>query len=188
MALTPSSMLPLGTVAPDFDLLDVVSGKKVGLKDVKSAKATVVMFICNHCPYVKHIQSQIVQIPKDYQPKGVAFVAISANDAKNYPEDAPDEMKKLAVSLGYTFPYLYDETQEVARAYHAECTPDFYIFDGNLKCVYRGQMDDSRRSNKHPISGKDIREALDAILAGRPVNSVQKPSVGCNIKWKSWLR
>jgi thiol-disulfide isomerase/thioredoxin len=185
MALTPSSMLPLGTIAPDFNLLDVVTGKRVALNDIKSPKATVIMFICNHCPYVKHIQSQIVQIPKDYQPKGVSFAAICSNDAKNYPEDAPDQMKQLAVNLGYAFPYLYDETQDIARAYHAECTPDFFVFDGGLKCVYRGQMDDSRRGNKHPVNGKDIREALDSILSGKPVSSMQKPSVGCNIKWKS---
>jgi peroxiredoxin len=184
MAITPSSMLPLGTRAPDFKLTDTISGKTVALEDVKSDKATVIMFICNHCPYVKHIQSQLVQLPKDYQSKGVKFVAISSNDAANYPEDGPSKMKETAQQLGYLFPYLYDESQSVAKAYQAACTPDFYIFDRDLKCVYRGQFDDSRPGNKNPVTAKDIRNALDAILTGKAVDANQKPSVGCNIKWK----
>jgi peroxiredoxin len=184
MALTPSNMLPLGTVAPDFRLPDTVSGKTMALQDLKSGTATVVMFICNHCPYVKHVQQGLVALAGDYQGQGVSFIAISSNDADGYPEDAPDRMKAVAQSLGYPFPYLYDETQQVARAYQAACTPDFYVFDGGLRCVYRGQMDDSRPGSGIPVTGSDLRAALDAVLAGRPVNPQQKPSMGCNIKWK----
>jgi len=142
------------------------------------------MFICNHCPYVKHVQSELIKLAKDYQAKGVSIIAINANDAVNYPDDAPAKMKEVALQLGYPFPYLYDETQAVAKAYQAACTPDFYIFDGNLKCVYRGQLDEARPKNAIPVTGKDIRAALDSLLAGQPVNSEQKPSIGCNIKWK----
>ncbi len=184
MAPTPSNMLPLGTSAPMFELPDAVSGKKLSLNQLKSDVATVIMFICNHCPYVKHVQEGLVKLAKDYQKQNVAFVAISSNDAVSYPEDAPDKMKQVAKEFGYSFPYLYDETQEVAKAYQAACTPDFYIFDQGLRCVYRGQLDDSRPGNKLPISGKDIRAALDNILLGKAVDPNQKPSVGCNIKWK----
>lgn len=184
MAMTPSKMIPLGTVAPNFSLPDVVSGKVLSLDQLKSDLATVVMFICNHCPFVKHVQQQLVSLALDYQPKGVSFVAISSNDVGSYPDDAPDKMKLEAERAGYTFPYLYDESQDVARAYQAACTPDFYLFDKELKCVYRGQLDDSRPGNNIPVTGSDLRGALDAVLTGQPVQSQQKPSVGCNVKWK----
>jgi len=184
MAQTPSNMLPLGTIAPNFTLLDTVSGKELELTNIKSEKATVIMFICNHCPFVKHINSELVRLAKEYLPKGIAFIAISSNDAVKYPADAPEEMTKTARDLGYPFPYLYDETQEVAKAYNAACTPDFYIFDKNLSLVYRGQLDDSRPSNSIPVTGKDIRNALDNILNNKEVDVNQKPSIGCNIKWK----
>jgi thiol-disulfide isomerase/thioredoxin len=185
MAATPSTMMPLGTVAPDFSLPNVVTGEMVTLQSLKSDKATVIMFICNHCPYVKHIQAELVKLANHYQPQGVSFIAINSNDAANYPDDAPDKMKQVAQQLGYPFPYLYDETQEVAKAYQAACTPDFYVFDSQLKCAYRGQLDGSRPKNDIPVTGKDMREALDAMLAGQPVDPVQTPSLGCNIKWKS---
>lgn len=185
MALTPSQMLPLGTKAPDFSLQDVSSNQMVSLQQLKGESATVIMFICNHCPYVKHVQQQLVKLAQDYQSKNIAFIAISANDVENYPDDAPEKMRELALQLGYTFPYLYDATQQVAKAYQAACTPDFYIFDSDLLCMYRGQLDDSRPGNGIPVTGKDIRLALDAILANQPVDANQKPSVGCNIKWKA---
>lgn len=184
MALTPSNMLPIGTKAPEFLLTDVITGKPVALSQAKSDKATVIMFICNHCPFVKHVEHELVKLANDYQKKGIAFVAISANDVKNYPEDNPDKMRENAKRLGFTFPYLYDETQGIAKAYDAACTPDFYIFDDKLSCVYRGQLDDSRPGNNIPVTGKDIRAALDNILAGKPISAEQKPSMGCNIKWK----
>jgi len=184
MAATPSNMMPLGTMAPDFNLTDTISGKKKSLHELKSEKATVITFICNHCPFVKHVQKGLVKLAKDYIPSGISFVAINSNDVKAYPDDSPERMKEVAKQLGYPFPYLYDESQDIARAYGAACTPDFYIFDKDLKCVYRGQMDDSRPSNDIPVTGKDIRAALDAILAGKPVSEEQKPSIGCNIKWK----
>lgn len=184
MARTPSNMLPLGTKAPEFSLPDAVSGRHLSLADIKSEKATVIMFICNHCPFVKHVDEQLVAIAKDYQSKGVSFVAISSNDVENYPQDAPDLMKEEAEKVGYPFPYLYDESQEVAKAYDAACTPDFYIFDRELKCAYRGQLDDSRPGNDKPVNGKDLRAALDEILEGKTVSSTQIPSLGCNIKWK----
>ena len=184
MAATPSTMMPLGTIAPDFTLLNTVTGEMVSLQDLKSDVATLVMFICNHCPYVKHIDAQLVKLATDYQSKGVAFIAISSNDVENYPDDSPDKMKEVAQQLGYPFPYLYDETQEVAKAYQAACTPDFFLFDKDLKCVYRGQLDGSRPKNDVPVTGKDMRAALDAVLAGQPVNPEQIPSIGCNIKWK----
>lgn len=184
MAATPSNMIALGTTAPDFNLPDTVSGKMMSLVELKSDRATVVMFICNHCPYVKHIQTELVQLARAYLPQGVSFVAISSNDVAQYPEDGPGPMKELAERLGFPFPYLYDESQEIARAYQAACTPDFYIFDQDLKLVYRGQFDDSRPSNQVPVTGKDVRAALDNILTGQPVNPEQKPSLGCNIKWK----
>lgn len=184
MALTPSNMMPLGTRAPEFSLPDVVSGNTISLKDVESGKATVIMFICNHCPFVKHVNTQLVELANDYMPKGISFIAISANDATNYPQDGPDEMKKTAHEQGYPFPYLYDETQEVAKSYEAACTPDFFVFDGDMKCVYRGQLDDSRPSNDIPVTGKDIRTVLDQLISGHQVSVEQKPSIGCNIKWK----
>jgi peroxiredoxin len=184
MALTPSNMLPLGTRAPAFTLPDTVSGKALSLEQVKGSKGTVVMFICNHCPYVKHINAGLVQAAKDYQPKGIAFVAISSNDVANYPQDGPDQMKITARELGYPFPYLYDESQAVAKAYLAACTPDLYLFDANLACAYRGQFDDSRPGSSEPVTGKSLRAAMDAVLAGTAVKGEQRASVGCNIKWK----
>ncbi len=152
--------------------------------ELASGRGTVVMFICNHCPYVKHVIEGIVSLANDYIPRGIAFIAISSNDADNYPEDSPDKMKETALKLGFPFPYLYDESQEVAKAYSAACTPDFSIFDGDLKCVYRGQLDDSRPGNDIPVTGRDIRHALDALLSGEKISDDQVPSVGCNIKWK----
>ena len=184
MALTPSNMLPLGTKALHFKLRCAVIGKEFSLDELKSDKATVVMFICNHCPYVKHVQRGLVELANDYMPKGISFIAINSNDAEKYTEDSPANMKSIALNLGYPFPYLCDETQEVARAYAAACTPDFYVFDEALKLVYRGQMDDSRPGNGKPITGRNIREALDRILKGEPVGEDQVPSIGCNIKWK----
>lgn len=177
-------MLPLGTPAPDFTLPDTVSGQRLSLSALKSPVATVIMFICNHCPYVKHVNAGLVQLAGDYQARGIRFIAISANDAENYPEDAPDKMRECALRLGYPFPYLHDASQDTARAYQAACTPDFFVFDGALKLGYRGQLDDSRPGNGVPVSGRDLRAALDALLAGQPVGPEQKPSVGCNIKWK----
>ncbi|WP_305982986.1 thioredoxin family protein [Roseivirga thermotolerans] len=184
MARTPSNMLPLGTPAPDFKLPDTISGKSLSLGELKSDKATVIMFICNHCPFVKHVDEGIVSLAKDYQAKGVSFIAISSNDVENYPQDSPELMKEEAEKVGYTFPYLYDETQQVAKAYDAACTPDFYVFDADLKCAYRGQLDDSRPGNGKPVTGKNLRAALDEILEGKPVSAPQIPSLGCNIKWK----
>lgn len=184
MAATPSNMIPLGFEAPDFRLLDTVSGKEMSLDELRSPKGTVIMFICNHCPYVKHVNDQLVRIANDYQPEGIAFIAISSNDADRYPEDGPEKMKEYAHRLQYPFPYLYDEAQEVARAYDAACTPDFYLFDGKMKCVYRGQLDASRPGNMLPVTGKDLREALDALLAGKEIGKAQVPSIGCSIKWK----
>lgn len=184
MSLTPSIMLPLGTLAPDFRLADTVSGKLLALSDLKSGTATLVMFICNHCPYVKHVNPELVRLAKDYQPKGVSFVAISSNDVQNYPDDAPEKMKEVARQLGYTFPYLYDETQAAARAFRAACTPDFFLFDGGLKLAYRGRLDASTPGNGLPLDGADLRAALDALLAGRAPNPEQQPSMGCNIKWR----
>jgi len=183
MAQTPSTMLDLGTTAPDFCLPDV-SGKLVSRDDFKSTSALLVMFACNHCPFVKHIQAGLVQLAKDYQPKGVAVVAISSNDAEKYPDDSPAKMQDEARAAGYTFPYLFDSTQAVAKAYRAACTPDFFLFDKNFKLAYRGQFDGARPKNAEPVSGKDMRAALDALLAGRTPSPDQVPSVGCNIKWK----
>jgi peroxiredoxin len=183
MVAVNSTMLPLGTQAPDFDLPDVF-GKRVKLSDLAGAKALVVMFICNHCPYVKHLRAELARLGKDYQPRGVAIVAISSNDAKNYPADAPSEMVKEAKAAGYTFPYLHDETQAVAKAYRAACTPDFYVFGAGQRLVYRGQFDASRPGNGLPATGEDVREALEAVLTGEPVSADQQASIGCNIKWK----
>jgi len=184
MAATPSTMMPLGTTAPDFQLPDTVSDKVLSLAQLKGKKATMVMFICNHCPYVLHVNDELVRIAKEYQPQGVSFVAISSNDVDNYPQDGPQLMKEQAQKVGYTFPYLYDESQEVAKAYDAACTPDLFLFDADLKCVYRGQLDDSRPKNDKPVTGKDLRTALENLLHGRPISDQQTPSIGCNIKWK----
>jgi peroxiredoxin len=184
MAAVPSNMLPLGTAAPDFELPDTVSDQTLNLASLQSDVATVIMFICNHCPYVKHVNKGLVDLATAYQDRGVAFVAISSNDVAAYPADAPEKMKEVAAEQGYPFPYLYDEDQSVAKAYQAACTPDFYIFDADMKLVYRGQLDSSRPRNDIPVTGEDVRAALDAILAGQPVSDEQRPSLGCNIKWK----
>lgn len=185
MTITPSAMLPLGTIAPDFSLLNVTDDKYYSLQELQSNKATVIMFICNHCPFVKHVKVELAQTAKEYTLKGIAFIAINANDFAHYPADAPDKMREMINDLGNPFVYLLDETQDVAKAYHAACTPDLFLFDGDMRCVYRGQFDDSRPDNNIPVTGKDLRSALDNLLAGRPISSNQKPSTGCNIKWKS---
>ena len=184
MTKTPSNMMPLGTKAPDFYLLDTISGTNKSLSELKSDTATVIMFICNHCPFVKHIRNELINLANDYIPKGISFIAISANDASEYPEDAPNKMKDVAQEFGYPFPYLYDESQETAKAYNAACTPDFYTFDNDLRCVYRGQFDSSRPESNIPVTGEDIGSALDDILSGKPISVRQIPSLGCNIKWK----
>ena len=176
-------MLPLGTKAPDFRLPDT-TGRTVSLSDFKNSHALVLVFMCNHCPYVKHIRSALAQLARDYVDRGVAVVGISANDVANYPQDSPQKMAEEAKAAGYIFPYLYDETQQVAKAYRAACTPDIYLFDQDQRLAYRGQMDDSRPGTNLPVTGKDLRAALDAVLTGKPVSSSQKPSIGCNIKWK----
>ncbi len=187
MAYTESNMLPLGTIAPDFELPDTITGKKLRLHDIPPGRATVVMFLCNHCPYVLYVNPEIVRVVNDYKPMGVSFVGISSNDVDAHPEDAPDKMAEHAHSAGYKFPYLYDETQEVARAYDAACTPDFYVFDSERRLVYRGQLDASRpKRNPVESTGEDLRAALDAVISGQPVSLVQRPSGGCNIKWKSY--
>ncbi len=185
MALTASSMLPLGTIAPKFSLPDTISGNVLSLDELKSDKATVVMFICNHCPFVVHIVDQLVKVTNDYKSRGVHFIAISANDVETHPEDSPEKMKQLAKKAGFSFPYLYDESQAVAKSYHAECTPDFFVFDKDLKCTYRGRFDDSGPGKKNiAVTGYDLCATLDAMLQGEPVNAEQTASVGCNIKWK----
>ena len=184
MALTSSTMLELGTKAPDFQLPDVVSDEKISQATFADKKALLVMFICQHCPFVKHIKEELAQLGKDYTDKGVGIVAISANDVSNYPDDAPDKLKAMALELGFTFPLCYDETQETTKAYTAACTPDFFLFDGNRQLVYRGQLDESRPSNGIPVTGKDLRKAIDAVLADEAISQEQKPSIGCNIKWK----
>lgn len=184
MALTPSNMMPLGTKAPDFELWCAVNEREFSLEELSSDKATVIMFICNHCPYVKHVQEGIVELANDYSSMGVSFVAINSNDVEKYPADSPENMKLDAERLGYSFPYLFDESQVVAKAYDAACTPDFYIFDGDLICVYRGQMDHSRPGNGKPVTGEHLRDALDKLLRGEAVSEEQIPSIGCNIKWK----
>jgi len=185
MSATPSTMMPLGTIAPDFKLPDTVSGKNLTLNKLKGKKATLIMFICNHCPYVLHVNHELVRIAREYQPKGISFIAISYNDVENYPQDHPDLMKEQARKMGYTFPYLYDESQDVAKAYEAACTPDLFLFDQELKCVYRGQLDDSRPKNDKPVTGRDLRIALECVIVGEKVPEPQIPSIGCNIKWKS---
>jgi peroxiredoxin len=184
MALTPSTMLALGTTAPAFDLPDVVSGGRVSLAQFAGQKGLLVMFICRHCPYVQHVKTELAKLGKDYQPKRIGIIAISANDAAKYPDDAPASLKSMADEEGFTFPFAYDERQEVAKAYTAACTPDFFLFDGSHKLVYRGQLDDSRPGNGVPVTGRDLRAALDAVLAGRAPSADQRPSIGCNIKWK----
>ncbi len=186
MVLTPSTMLPLGTPAPNFSLVNV-DGRTVSLADFEGAPALLVIFMCNHCPYVKHVADALAQLTNEYQSRGVAVVGISSNDVSSHPADSPEQMVHEAEARGYTFAYLYDETQEVAQAYRAACTPDFYVFDQNQLLVYRGQMDDSRpRTDKPtPVTGRDLRAALDAVLLGEPVVENQKPSIGCNIKWKA---
>lgn len=184
MALTPSTMLALGTRAPDFALPDT-SGNTVSLSDFNSAPALVVAFICNHCPYVKHIREALSQFGRDMEALNVVVVAINSNDVANHPDDSPAKMAQEVKSADYSFPYLYDETQSVAKAYRAACTPDFFLFDRNQKLIYRGQFDDSRPGNGIPVSGRDLRAAVDAVLAGRPVATDQNPSMGCNIKWKA---
>lgn len=186
-----SSMLNLGTSAPNFDLKDVISGQNVSSSSFQDKKALLVLFICRHCPFVKHVQQELAQLGKDYQDQdlpagrqGIAIVAISSNDPKAYPEDAPDSLKQQAQQLGFTFPYLFDETQEVAKAYTAVCTPDFFLFDKDRKLIYRGQLDDSRPGNNILVTGQDLRAAIDAVLNDQPVNPDQKPSIGCSIKWK----
>jgi thiol-disulfide isomerase/thioredoxin len=184
MAETPSTMIPLGTTLPAFSLADAASGNTVTDKDVAGNKATLVMFICNHCPFVIHVMDELGRLGTDYLPKGVGIVAINANDVAKYPQDGPGKMKALVESKGWQFPFLFDETQEVAKMYKAACTPDFFLFDGTSKLVYRGQLDDSRPGNNLPVTGSDLRFALDAVLAGAPIPQPQKPSIGCNIKWR----
>lgn len=184
MAETPSKMLALGTIAPDFRLLDTLTSQYLSLDELKSSTATVIMFLCNHCPYVKHIQLKLAEIAKYYQKKGISFIAISSNDVQFYPQDGPQAMHTEAINNHYTFPYLYDDTQEVAKAYQAACTPDLYVFDDHLQCVYRGRFDDSTPSNQRPVTGADLSKALEHILTGTPISEDQKPSIGCNIKWK----
>ena len=184
MARTLSNMIPLRTPAPDFTLFDTVSGDNLSLFELRGDVATVVLFICNHCPFVIHVNEELVRVANDYKDKKVAFIAISSNDVKNYPDDAPHLMKKRAEALQYPFPYLYDESQEVAMAYDAACTPDIYAFDKNLRLAYRGQLDDSRPGNGIPVTGKDLRHALDCLVATKENTVTQKPSIGCNIKWK----
>ncbi|KAB1067066.1 thioredoxin family protein [Tamlana haliotis] len=185
MADTPSNMLPLGTTAPYFELLDTISQKNLNLNDLKGDRGTVIMFICNHCPFVIHINKEIVALANAYAEKGIGFIAISSNDAVKYPQDGPEKMILHAKNENYPFPYLYDESQSVAKAYDAACTPDFYLFDGDLKLTYRGQLDDSRPGNGKPVTGHDLRQALDCLIDAKENTTTQKPSIGCSIKWKS---
>jgi peroxiredoxin len=184
MVKTASTMLPLGSSAPDFSLTNAVDGSTVSLSDFADKDGLLVMFICNHCPFVIHLREALARFGREYQEKGLGIVAISSNDVENYPQDRPERMKEEAAAQGYTFPYLFDETQDIAKAYHAACTPDFFLFDRNHQLVYRGQFDDSRPDSGIPITGADLRSACDAVLAGAEVPAEQKPSIGCNIKWK----
>ncbi len=184
MSKTPSTMLPLGTVAPDFELEDVTTGNQVKLRNATDYTATVIMFLCNHCPYVRHVNDELVRLANDYRSRGIRFLAISSNDVDNYPDDSPENMIITAATLNYPFPYLYDETQEVAKSYQAACTPDFFVFNKNMSLIYRGQLDDSRPGNSIPVTGSSIRQALDCLLNNNPLEFEQKPSLGCNIKWK----
>ena len=183
MVQTPSTMLPLGTKAPDFTLAEPATGKQRSLTEF-NASATVIMFICNHCPFVIHVRDEITRLAQDYAPKGVALIAINSNSQESHPQDGPRHMAALVTELGWTFPFLFDETQDVAKAYHAACTPDFFVFDGEKRLVYRGQLDESRPSSQAPVTGRDLRAAIDAVLAGKPAPVEQRPSIGCNIKWK----
>jgi peroxiredoxin len=185
MALTPSNMLPLGTIAPNFSLPDVVSDKIISLTDFQDYKGLVIMFISRHCPFVKHIKTELANLGNDYKNQNLAIIAISSNDIINYPDDSPENLKLMAKEEGFNFPICYDETQEIAKNYQAACTPDFYLFDHDLKLVYRGQLDDSRPSLNIPVNGKNLRTAIDALLTNQPIDIEQKPSVGCNIKWKN---
>lgn len=185
MARTYTKDIPLGFKAPPFTLPDARTGEMLSLDEMRSDKATLVMFICNHCPYVKHVIDELIRIGRDYMPEGLSIIAINSNDVENFPEDSPALMKELACGMDFPFPYLYDETQEVARAYDAACTPDFNLFDGDLKCVYRGQLDGSRPGNDVPVTGEDLRQAIELVLTGKSVPTEQTPSVGCNIKWKA---
>ncbi|MDD3764124.1 MAG: thioredoxin family protein [Nevskiales bacterium] len=185
MALTYSNMMALGTEAPDFALPDTVSGVTMTFADIAGRAGTVVMFVCNHCPYVKHVNPELVHIARDYAPRGIGFVAISSNDIEHYPEDAPEKMKAVALEVGYPFPYLYDESQGVARIYQAACTPDFYLFDAARRLVYRGRLDASTPGNGLPLNGQDLRAAIDAVISGSSVAARQDPSMGCNIKWRA---
>lgn len=185
MAATPSVMIPLGFEAPDFSLYDTVSDTDIGLEVLRGEKGTLITFICNHCPYVIHIQEKLVELSKEYQKKGVETIFISSNDIINYPDDAPDLMKVFAEKFNFSFPYLFDEDQQVAKAYSAVCTPDFFLFDEDLKCCYRGQFDASRPKNDIPVTGVDLRKAMDNLVNGLPIDPLQYPSIGCNIKWKS---
>jgi thiol-disulfide isomerase/thioredoxin len=184
MVMVQSTMLPLGTPAPDFALPDVVSGETISLATFAGAPALLVMFICQHCPFVKHVQEELARIGQDYGPKGVGIVAISANNVETHPLDGPEHLREMAIRLGFNFPYCYDQSQEIAKRYTAACTPDFFLFDGQGNLAYRGQLDDSRPSNGLPVTGQDLRAALDAVLAQQPLSPDQKPSIGCNIKWK----
>jgi len=184
MVRTPSTMQELGTPAPDFRLLEPATGKYRSLEEFKEAPALLVVFMCNHCPYVIHIREALAEFAREYQPKGLAMVGINANDADNYPDDSPEKMVEEVKKAGYTFPYLYDADQSVAKAYRAACTPDFFLYDADRRLVYRGQFDDARPRNDEPVTGKDLRAAVEAVLAGKPVPEEQKPSLGCNIKWK----
>ncbi|OIQ18853.1 thioredoxin family protein [Lacinutrix sp. MedPE-SW] len=184
MALTESNSFKNGVLAPQFTLLDVITEKKVNLQELKGEKGTVIMFICNHCPFVVHVNTTLVKLANAYKNKGVNFIAISSNDVKNYPQDGPELMKQVAINLKYPFPYLYDETQETAKAYNAACTPDFYVFNSELKATYHGQLDNSRPGNGIEVTGADLIHAIEAILNNKAPLKNQKPSIGCNIKWK----
>jgi peroxiredoxin len=184
MALTPSTMTPLGSAAPDFRLPNTNGGGTVALGDLVAYDALLVMFLCNHCPFVVHVNPELIRLANDYAARSLAIVAISSNDVLSHPQDGPDPMAQRARELGYPFPYLFDESQDVARAYGAACTPDFFLYDRDRRLVYRGQLDDSRPGNAHPLDGSSLRAAIDALLAGKPVPEPQRPSVGCNIKWR----
>jgi peroxiredoxin len=185
MSRTESTMLPLGTPAPPFELRDVVSGNTITLERFADKKALLIMFICRHCPYVKHVQKELAKLGVDYAGRSVSIVAISSNDAQTYPDDAPESLRQMALELKFNFPYCYDETQDVARAYSAVCTPDFFLFDQDRRLVYRGRLDSSRPRTSDPVTGNELRAAIDAVLDGRAVNPDQKPSMGCNIKWRA---